>query len=482
MKADIIYRIYGRPDMQKYNYQLDLVSQNSNSQIIKYILGERDILEFGPAFGRLTRYLSEQLKCKVDIVEFDEESGSAAATFARTACVGTEEGDIEKYLWESKLRTRKYDYIIFADVLEHLRHPDMALRKCRAYLKEDGSILCAVPNIAHSSIIISLWNNDFTYNSVGLLDDSHVHFFTRKSFEELAQKEGYNIVSIEEVTSSVGTNEINWGYEQVPAMVAHELHMRKEGDIYQYIFQLKKKNVNHIMQGCLRNYGTSSGYTCTCFVKEALDSEFCKEKSLQKKFNSSQINIYFELSAFCKIAGVCVDLIEASSLIKISKVEVDGELLEYQTSGVCLEDKLYVFNEKSQIFIVIPYKDVSMLHIEYEILLVNHAGLMSLKEVAEKHNHQLDAEKRRIQPIKQKLNEITFLLEDLQKQIVDKDSLLALQGKQIEHKNLLHKELSDKFETTENQLQTIKHENELLKEELTSGIIGWLYKHKKTDK
>lgn len=414
--------MYGRHKMQKYNYQLDLITQNSNSQIIKHISAGTDVLEFGPAFGRLTRYLHERLMCNVDIVELDEESGYAAACFARTACLGMEEGDIEKYVWESKLKTRKYDYIVFADVLEHLKHPDIVLQRCKAYLKEEGSILCAIPNIAHSSILISLWNNDFTYNKVGLLDDTHIHFFTRKTFEKMVQREKYDIALIEEVTSSVGNNEIPWSYSQVPAIVAHELHMREEGEIYQYIFQLKRKNNEDIPSECIRNYGNSSGYRCTCFIKEIMDADFCEGKSIRKKFNSSRIDMYFDFTVFTQINGVCVDLIEAASIIKISKVELDGKLQEFQTSGLCMGNGLYIFPEKSQIFIVVSPSNRS-LHIEYEILLVNHPLLININERTKCYDQLLNEKERELKELKQKLNEVIEGLESLQKLATDANSL-----------------------------------------------------------
>ncbi len=165
--------------MGKYDFELDLYDENTISWIAQSVEAGSDVLEFGPANGRLTRYLKEKKGCHVDIVEIDEESGSEAAQYAEVSYIGDEEGDIEKYYWLSD--NKKYDFIIFADVLEHLIHSDEVLKRCRRVIKENGKILVSIPNAAHNSVIIELFNDEFSYNPTGILDNTHVHFFTRSS-------------------------------------------------------------------------------------------------------------------------------------------------------------------------------------------------------------------------------------------------------------------------------------------------------------
>ena len=137
MRGDTVYHIFGGSRMQKYNYSLDLTTQNSNSKIINHLQKNKEVLEFGPAFGRLTKYMKEELNCIVDIVEMDTESGTEAAKYARNKCVGSKDGNIEQFFWEKILAGQKYDYIIFADVLEHLHNPEETLKRCYAFLKDD---------------------------------------------------------------------------------------------------------------------------------------------------------------------------------------------------------------------------------------------------------------------------------------------------------------------------------------------------------
>ena len=113
--------------MSKCKYECIFVDENIVFSMLKKIRENSTVLEFGPAYGRLTKYLSENLNCTVDIVEIDKESGLEASVYARKALVGPDLGDIDTFKWVQVFSGNKYDYIIFADVLEHLRFPERVI-------------------------------------------------------------------------------------------------------------------------------------------------------------------------------------------------------------------------------------------------------------------------------------------------------------------------------------------------------------------
>lgn len=87
--------------------------------------------------------------------------------------------------------------IICGDVLEHLRDPLKALRFLTSYLSERGFFLISVPNIAFISIRLSLLLGKFDYNpDGGILDETHLRFFTRKSLVDLLKRAGLKIIFI----------------------------------------------------------------------------------------------------------------------------------------------------------------------------------------------------------------------------------------------------------------------------------------------
>ena len=124
--------------MSKYDFDFDIYEENTLSWIARCIEPKSRVLEFGAANGRLTRYLTKEKKCLVDVVEIDQESGKEAAEYANKAYIGKEKGDIEKYQWVNS--NVKYDYIVFADVLEHLFHPQEVLDQCKMVIKNEGKI------------------------------------------------------------------------------------------------------------------------------------------------------------------------------------------------------------------------------------------------------------------------------------------------------------------------------------------------------
>lgn len=83
-----------------------------------------------------------------------------------------------------------FDYIIFGDVLEHLYAPDEVLRKMKVYLREGGQFLCSIPNLMHKSVILPLLRGQFQYKDAGILDRTHVRFFTLSSILDMLQRCG----------------------------------------------------------------------------------------------------------------------------------------------------------------------------------------------------------------------------------------------------------------------------------------------------
>ncbi|MEX1301998.1 MAG: class I SAM-dependent methyltransferase, partial [Desulfotignum sp.] len=201
--------------MGKYDYALDLDFKNSLSLIAGRVKKNSRVLEFGPANGRLTRHLKQMLNCDVTIVEIDEASGRDAAAYASLSLLGREQGDIESYVWYDQLEEQRFDHIIFADVLEHLHDPETVLLKSSKRLAENGSVLISIPNIAHNSVIIDLMNNRFQYGDIGLLDNTHLKFFTYYSFVELLNRTGLFTVGEFCACARVGETEFQNSYNDV---------------------------------------------------------------------------------------------------------------------------------------------------------------------------------------------------------------------------------------------------------------------------
>lgn len=220
----------------KYDFDLDMVNTNSLSLIINQIKRGSVVLEFGPANGRMTKYLKEALDCKVYLVELDGEAGRQAARYGEDIVID----DIETYSWYDRYENIRFDYITFADVLEHLRNPEEVMIKAKSLLKQDGSVLFSVPNLAHNSVLISLMNHEFEYTKVGLLDNTHIHFFTKNSIENMMNRTGFTVAKRFATYAPVGSTEIPVHNEAVAGIDASFWRTRQYGEVYQYVYEAKK--------------------------------------------------------------------------------------------------------------------------------------------------------------------------------------------------------------------------------------------------
>ncbi len=230
--------------MSKYDFALDMKSDNSVSQILRNIRPDSDVLEVGCAHGRMTKYLRETLGCRVSIIERDAGAGQAASAFASDATlVGPDLGDVEKDGWLRHLRSngRSFDSIILADILEHLSHPGAILKQSVEFLRPDGSIWVSVPNLAHNSVLIELLHDRFDYRDVGLLDSTHVHFFSEQSLLKMVLAADLRVARRLDPIQWISQTEFKSSYEGLPWTVALFLRARKNGEVYQFVWELKRR-------------------------------------------------------------------------------------------------------------------------------------------------------------------------------------------------------------------------------------------------
>jgi SAM-dependent methyltransferase len=172
--------------------------QGINNYLLQAVPHEaKNILEVGCAEGNLGRILKEQDKTRrVYGIEIEPEVAKRAATkLDQVFTVDVENEDVP-------LEPGSIDCILYGDVLEHLRNPEAVLRKHRKLLSKNGIILCSIPNIQHYSIVSALLRGDFQYTDSGLLDSTHIRFFTHSTFSKLLLDAGYEPMLVDIIESS----------------------------------------------------------------------------------------------------------------------------------------------------------------------------------------------------------------------------------------------------------------------------------------
>jgi 2-polyprenyl-3-methyl-5-hydroxy-6-metoxy-1,4-benzoquinol methylase len=90
-----------------------------------------------------------------------------------------------------------FDVVVCADVLEHLARPEALLERIRGWLRDGGTLLVSLPNIANVSIRMALLLGHFRYTERGILDRTHVSFYTLASARQLLETSGFRVRSAE---------------------------------------------------------------------------------------------------------------------------------------------------------------------------------------------------------------------------------------------------------------------------------------------
>ena len=127
--------------------------------------------------------------------------------------------------------------VTFGDVLEHLRDPLAVLRMAVAKLKPTGFIVTSLPNVAHGDVRLSLLRGAFEYRDTGLLDRTHMRFFTLQSVRELLGEAGLVVVDTRRVIVPLFDTEFGLRREDYPEAVVQEITADADFDTYQFVMK-----------------------------------------------------------------------------------------------------------------------------------------------------------------------------------------------------------------------------------------------------
>jgi 2-polyprenyl-3-methyl-5-hydroxy-6-metoxy-1,4-benzoquinol methylase len=204
---------------------------STHSKIVSLVPPATRVLEFGCATGYMTEVLKNRLGCTVVGIEIDRDAAALAEQYAERVIVG----DAETIDYAAELAGEEFDVVLFADVLEHLKEPADVLRRVRPFIGENGVVVASIPNIAHASVRLALLGGEFRYREWGLLDDTHLRFFTRASIQDLFEETGYAVTHWVRQRLDVGETEIK--VPQVPDAVREWLASDPEATTYQFVLQ-----------------------------------------------------------------------------------------------------------------------------------------------------------------------------------------------------------------------------------------------------
>lgn len=219
------------PDPHVYLRTVDLNERTSLSVLAGHVRAQAHILDLGCGSGALGAFLAEHKQCVCDGVTLSQEEARHAAPFYRHVHVA----DLEDCDLDQLFGDARYDYIVCADVLEHLRQPERILAACRKRLTPEGRLLISVPNAGYSGLVAELLHGEFRYREEGLLDRTHLRFFTRRSLSRFMAEQGWQVDDIDTIERALPESEFRVAYDSLPPAVARHLLATPDALAYQFI-------------------------------------------------------------------------------------------------------------------------------------------------------------------------------------------------------------------------------------------------------
>lgn len=219
--------------MKKYKRELIVGSNDSLSLVSTLIAPGSKVLDIGAGYGALGKFLTTSKSCIVDGLDITlpDENFQYYREF---------------YINDLNLCNfsldHNYDYIVLSDVIEHICNPEKVVEKFINLVNDDGFIILSVPNIAYIGVISSLLYNQFNYMESGILDKTHIKFYTKDSLSSFLDGLGLYTNEVLYVYKSLDHSEFrNFYLEKFGKDFINTLSEREDLYVYQYVIRASKK-------------------------------------------------------------------------------------------------------------------------------------------------------------------------------------------------------------------------------------------------
>ncbi|MDB9375001.1 class I SAM-dependent methyltransferase [Nodularia sphaerocarpa] len=170
-----------------YHRDLSMGLEGKYFEVVERLQPKSTILEIGCNTGYFSLVL---MKCGHEVlgIELDKD----AAQIASSNGVNVICGNIEENLMIKSIN-QKFDVILMMDVVEHCLHPMNVLNSLQQLIKPNGKIMITGPNVAYWSVRKDLLLGRWNYTDSGILDKTHLHFYTLSTWQSLIEDSGYKI-------------------------------------------------------------------------------------------------------------------------------------------------------------------------------------------------------------------------------------------------------------------------------------------------
>lgn len=216
-----------------YDYEIDLESDVAPARVLRMVRPGSRVLEIGAGPGSITRHLTGTLGCSVVAVEIDPSAIALLEPHAEKV----HQLDLNDAGWSTRIHREDglFDYVIAADVLEHVLDPLAVLSAMASLLVAEGSVVLSLPHVGHSVVAACLIDEDFEYRPWGLLDRTHIRFFGIRNIQNLINSAGLSIDKAEFVVRTPLMTEFAARWKRLPDDIKRSLQRNRYGNVYQVV-------------------------------------------------------------------------------------------------------------------------------------------------------------------------------------------------------------------------------------------------------
>jgi 2-polyprenyl-3-methyl-5-hydroxy-6-metoxy-1,4-benzoquinol methylase len=230
--------------------------KNSHDFQIIFTGFNKKVLEIGTATGYISKILKEN-NCHVTGIEVNPDWANEAIKYVDRMIIG----DIENLDFKKEFNNEKFDVILIGDTLEHLQDPINTLKKFYPLLDDDGYLVCSIPNISYAPIRLHLLNGEFLYDSTGILDRTHFHFFTLDNILMMLDECNFSITKLQRISEifhihhRTDLKRTSFHDELITSLLKDP-----ESETFQFVFKAKPNTVvnkstrEYLIQNFPKNY------------------------------------------------------------------------------------------------------------------------------------------------------------------------------------------------------------------------------------
>lgn len=235
----------------RYHKDIAALDKNtSHHKLAARVPAGTSVLDVGCACGDMGIFLKKTKQCRMTGIEYDEASLAIAAASNAYDCL--RQADLNSFVPLEHFPSASFDVLLFGDILEHLYDPQTVLGNFLPLLKEDGRVLISLPNITHASIITQLFLDKFEYMDFGILDRTHIRFFTAENIAQLLSNNGLEVCCCDHVICDFTDLQDKKHFDKLSFLITKSIKSLDHSFVFQYIIESQKSKNNSISESIIR--------------------------------------------------------------------------------------------------------------------------------------------------------------------------------------------------------------------------------------